>query len=93
MACVLPKLKKNNCMGINHHGLSTWHCCKVLRGWMSPYLRQDSGLRMGGIARKADEIKLAPDAMEKFEYFANWEKGWKSGLDEYEEMWRKWEGP
>ncbi len=61
--------------------------------WLSQLLPMGIGPRMRFIARKADELKIAPDVMEKFEYFQNWEKGWKDGLEAYEALWRKWEGP
>lgn len=62
----------------------------VLDSWLSDSLPLDIGTRLRIWARRADELKLAPDAMEKYEYVANWEKGWKSGLDAYEAEWRKW---
>lgn len=65
----------------------------IQKCWLSQLLPIDIGPRMRFFARKADELKLAPDAMEKYEYFQNWEKGWKDGLEAYESLWRKWEGP
>jgi pimeloyl-ACP methyl ester carboxylesterase len=64
----------------------------IQRCWLSQFLPIDIGPRMRFFARKADELKFPPDSMEKYEYFQNWEKGWKDGLDAYEVMWRKWEG-
>jgi len=65
----------------------------IQRCWLSQFLPMGIGPRMRFFARKADELKLAPDALEKFEYFQNWEKGWKDGLAAYESLWRKWEAP
>lgn len=65
----------------------------IQRCWLSQFLPLDLGPRMRFFARKADELKLSPDALEKYAYFQNWEKGWKDGLEAYEGLWRKWEGP
>lgn len=65
----------------------------IQRCWLSQFLPLDVGPRMRYFARKADELKLPADAMEKYEYFQNWDKGWKDGLDAYEMIWRNWEGP
>lgn len=62
----------------------------VLDAWLSDSLPLDIGSRLRFWSRRADEHKLPADALEKYEYVANWEKGWKSGLDTYETEWRKW---
>jgi dienelactone hydrolase len=62
----------------------------VLDAWLSDGLPLDIGARLRFWSRRAEEHKLPADAMEKYEYVANWEKGWKTGLEAYEAEWRKW---
>ena len=65
----------------------------IQKCWLSQSLPLDFGARMRFWSRKAEEMKIPADALEKYEYVANWEKGWKDGLEAYEAEWRKWPGP
>jgi len=61
--------------------------------WLSQLMPLEYAARMRSWGRRADDLKPSPDALEKFEYFQNWEKGWTDGLEAYEAQWRKWEVP
>lgn len=40
--------------------------------------------------RKADDLDIAQEARDRYEYIALWDQGCRDGLDEYQRFWSRW---
>lgn len=45
--------------------------------------------------RKAEDLGIAPESLDRFEYVGLWDQGCRNGLEEYQRLWSRWrmEGP
>jgi pimeloyl-ACP methyl ester carboxylesterase len=54
---------------------------------------QDFGEKMNEWNKMAKKFSLSATAQKKYADFEAWEKGWRSGLEEYVAVCKKWKGP
>lgn len=57
---------------------------------MVEWLPLDLNSRLKASMRKADELELSPESRDQFERVTLLERGWRTGLAEYQRRWLRW---